>query len=97
MNTLSQVNYYPTLPVRPRVWTSAGERVDPVQAVRSVRPYEWENLFSKKAEDSIGSKRVILDEPRDLPTRRALQAYLEIRLIPDEAQPQLWFKVDVYV
>lgn len=64
MNALGQVDYHPILPVRPRVWPDARERVDPGQAARSVRPPEWENRFAERAEDSIELKPVILDEPR---------------------------------
>ncbi len=93
MNALEQVNYYPGLPVRPRVLPSAGMKSDP----EASRPPGRENLGSKAAENSIGLRRVFLDEHMDLRTRQALQAYLKFQAVPDETGEQLWFRVDVYV
>lgn len=95
MNALKGVNYYPGLPVRPRVPPSAGTKPE-IQAVRSARPAGRENLLSWAAEDSIGFKRVLLDGHMDLRTRQALQAYLKFQSVPDETW-ELWFRVDVYV
>lgn len=94
MHALRRVNYYPGLPVRPRVPPSGEAKFDPLQAVQSPRPAGRENRLSGAVEDSIGFRRVLPDEPVDLRTRQALQAYLKFQ---DEKWEQLWFRVDVYV
>ncbi|MCX8049951.1 MAG: hypothetical protein N3A55_09905 [Methylohalobius sp.] len=81
------------MPIRPQSGANIAARPNPVAMGWSARSQQ--RLHA--AENAPGPKRVLADLPQNLYLRQALATYLEVGSLQDEAQGQLWFKVDVYV